>query len=416
MRYDVVIIGGGLSGLTCGIRLQEAGKNCAIISTGQSALHFSSGAFDFLNKLPDGTRVMHPLDAIKRLGGNHPYRKIGEEKIREYVADVQDWFGKSGIVLHGDVEKNHYCLSPIGIIKSAWLSFDDFEPLETADAFPYKRVAVANFAGFIDFYPRFIADALAEKGVECRIEILNIPAVEKLRTNPTEMRSANIARVFDSEAQLENLLTLINDLSEEVDAVILPAVLGLSSVYPLEYIRKYSEKPVFFISPVPPSVPGIRVQKRLQERFVELGGTFFLGDTVEKAFFDGDTVIGITTNNHSDIQFYAEQYVLASGSFFSKGIISRSNEIYEPVLNADVEYDSQRDNWFCKNVFDVQPYMSYGVKTDTGFHPLRDGVPVRNMFAIGSVLSGYNPLEEGCGSGVAILTALHVANTILISD
>ena len=416
MRYDVVIIGGGLSGLTCGIRLQEAGKNCAIISTGQSALHFSSGAFDLLNKLPDGTRVMHPLDAIKRLGGNHPYRKIGEEKIREYVADVQDWFGKSGIVLHGDVEKNHYCLSPIGIIKSAWLSFDDFEPLETADAFPYKRVAVANFAGFIDFYPRFIADALAEKGVECRIEILNIPAVEKLRTNPTEMRSANIARVFDSEAQLENLLTLINDLSEEVDAVILPAVFGLSSVYPLEYIRKYSEKPVFFISPVPPSVPGIRVQKRLQERFVELGGTFFLGDTVEKAFFDGDTVIGITTNNHSDIQFYAEQYVLASGSFFSKGIISRSNEIYEPVLNADVEYDSQRDNWFCKNVFDVQPYMSYGVKTDTGFHPLRDGVPVRNMFAIGSVLSGYNPLEEGCGSGVAILTALHVANTILISD
>ena len=416
MRYDVVIIGGGLSGLTCGIRLQEAGKNCAIISTGQSALHFSSGAFDFLNKLPDGTRVMHPLDAIKRLGGNHPYRKIGEEKIREYVADVQDWFGKSGIVLHGDVEKNHYCLSPIGIIKSAWLSFDDFEPLETADAFPYKRVAVANFAGFIDFYPRFIADALAEKGVECRIEILNIPAVEKLRTNPTEMRSANIARVFDSEAQLENLLTLINDLSEEVDAVILPAVFGLSSVYPLEYIRKYSEKPVFFISPVPPSVPGIRVQKRLQERFVELGGTFFLGDTVEKAFFDGDTVIGITTNNHSDIQFYAEQYVLASGSFFSKGIISRSNEIYEPVLNADVEYDSQRDNWFCKNVFDVQPYMSYGVKTDAGFHPLRDGVPVRNMFAIGSVLSGYNPLEEGCGSGVAILTALHVANTILISD
>lgn len=416
MRYDVVIIGGGLSGLTCGIRLQEAGKNCAIISAGQSALHFSSGAFDFLNKLPDGTRVMHPLDAIKRLGGNHPYRKIGEEKIREYVADVQDWFGKSGIVLHGDVEKNHYCLSPIGIIKPAWLSFDDFEPLETADAFPYKRVAVANFAGFIDFYPRFIADALAEKGVECRIEILNIPAVEKLRTNPTEMRSANIARVFDSEAQLENLLTLINDLSEEVDAVILPAVFGLSSVYPLEYIRKYSEKPVFFISPVPPSVLGIRVQKRLQERFVELGGTFFLGDTVEKAFFDGDTVIGITTNNHSDIQFYAEQYVLASGSFFSKGIISRSNEIYEPILNADVEYDSQRDNWFCKNVFDVQPYMSYGVKTDTGFHPLRDGVPVRNMFAIGSVLSGYNPLEEGCGSGVAILTALHVANTILISD
>ena len=105
MRYDVVIIGGGLSGLTCGIRLQEAGKNCAIISAGQSALHFSSGAFDFLNKLPDGTRVMHPLDAIKRLGGNHPYRKIGEEKIREYV-----WFMETRAPYAPATRENPYYL------------------------------------------------------------------------------------------------------------------------------------------------------------------------------------------------------------------------------------------------------------------------------------------------------------------
>ena len=99
--------------------------------------------------------------------------------------------------------------------------------------------------------------------MECRIEILNIPAVEKLRTNPTEMRSANIARVFDSEAQLENLLTLINDLSEEVDAVILPAVFGLSSVYPLEYIRKYlirvrRDRRVQLIGPAPESISKIQ--------------------------------------------------------------------------------------------------------------------------------------------------------------
>ena len=83
MKFDTIIIGGGLSGLVAGIKLQESGQRCAIISAGQSALHFSSGSFDLLGKLPDGTDVENPIDGLEHLDSNHPYAYLSLIHISE---------------------------------------------------------------------------------------------------------------------------------------------------------------------------------------------------------------------------------------------------------------------------------------------------------------------------------------------
>ena len=75
MNFDTIIIGGGLSGLTAGIELQRRGQKTLMISSGQSALHFFSGSFEFLNTEEEYS------EALKKLPAEHPYSLMGAEKV-----------------------------------------------------------------------------------------------------------------------------------------------------------------------------------------------------------------------------------------------------------------------------------------------------------------------------------------------
>ena len=76
MKFDSIVMGGGLSGLACGIALQQAGQRVALVSAGQSTLHFHSGSFDLLGYDATGTVVENPLEAMQRLDSRHPYSKL----------------------------------------------------------------------------------------------------------------------------------------------------------------------------------------------------------------------------------------------------------------------------------------------------------------------------------------------------
>jgi anaerobic glycerol-3-phosphate dehydrogenase len=56
--------------------------------------------------------------------------------------------------------------------------------------------------------------------------------------------------------------------------------------------------------------------------------------------------------------------------------------------------------------------MQYGVKTDGTLHGIAGGVPLKNLYAIGSILGGTHP-ELGSGSGLAIRSAFAAVDEIL---
>ena len=138
-----------------------------------------------------------------------------------------------------------------------------------------------------------------------------------------------------------------------------------------------------------------------------------LGDTVTGGEFENGRLKSITTQNHGDVKFEADNFIIATGSFFSKGLVSDINGVVEPVFGLDVQSADVRSTWYKRNLFESQPYMSFGITTDASFKALKDGKPVENLYAAGSVLGGCNALKEGSGAGIAILTSLYVSSLIL---
>ncbi|PKQ67297.1 anaerobic glycerol-3-phosphate dehydrogenase subunit B [Labilibaculum manganireducens] len=412
MKFDNIIIGGGLSGLTCGIKLAEQGKKCAIVSSGQSAIHFFSGSFDLLGKM-DGQDVKNPLEAIKILPDTHPYQRVGIENISRLVVEAPRLLDRAGLNFFGKADENHFVLTPMGIMKPTWLTIDDFTRFEQNDAFPWKKAVILNFSGFLDFHTLFVQDGLKKYGVDTQIKNFAMKEFEAIRRNPSEMRSTNIAKVFDSGDALDEFAQKVNQLSEGFEVVLLPAVFGLFTKNVALNLKAKVNKPVVLLPAIPPSVPGIRSQILLRKRFEELGGTYFLGDNVEEGTFKNNRLVAVQTNNHGDIKLEADQFVLASGSFYSKGIVATREKLYEPILGLDIDGDTDSEKWLDEKFFNDQPYMHYGVKTDSGFRALKNGKPIENLFVAGSVLGGANALKEGSGAGISLLTSLHVAEQIL---
>ncbi len=414
MKFDSVIIGGGLAGLVCGIRLQKAGQKCAIVSAGQSAMHFSSGTFDLLGRLPDGTAVEKPLEVLNLLGPQHPYSILGEKKVRRYSAEAPEFLSECGIHVNGSAPKNKWRITPTGERKPAWLTLSDFTSLESYEDKVGNKALIINILGYLDFNSGFLADSFEKRGTLCRIESIRLEEMERLRKNPSEMRSTNIARVMDRDGVWEKAAAQIRDIIDDEDVVVMPAVFGLKDETVIEALRSAIGVRTIFVATMPPSVPGIRTQMKMKSEFEKAGGRFLLGDCVTEAIFNGEGLVdSVKTANFGEIRMHADNFVLATGSFFSKGLIATPDNIYEPVFGIDLISGNQRGEWFNKCFWEKQSYISFGASVDGNMNVSINGEKVGNLYAIGSLLGGCNALYEGCGGGVAIISALAAADAIL---
>ena len=408
---DTVIMGGGLSALACGISLAKRGKRVTIVASGQSTMLFNGGSMELLGCI-DGKPVEKPLEAIATLPGNHPYSKIGADRIAALSERVKLLFSDSGIEMTGSANANHWRITPMGVAKPAWLTLNDHLRIDDLNNLPAKHLALMCVRGFFDLPNAMLAQGLRDLGFEVDMIEFTTDDITSLRRSPSEMRATSLAKRLVSNHALQRVADQLNSLAGDADMVLMPSVFGQTDSSDFQTLQAMTRKPLRLVATLPPSVAGMRMMTQLRHYFRMLGGTYLMGDTAVSGTFEGDKLTSVTTAKLGDMPLKADNFVLATGSFVSRGLRADYERVYEPVLGVDLDVDNDREHWTSFGVLQPQAYFGYGVATDEQLRCLKNGKPIQNLRAIGSVLSGHDSVKMGDGTGVSLMTAIAAADHI----
>ncbi|MBV0903877.1 glycerol-3-phosphate dehydrogenase subunit GlpB [Haloarcula salina] len=409
IESDVLVVGGGLAGLTGALSAAREGADVRLVSYKQSTLRQASGLVDVLGYTPDGDGPLtDPFAAIQSLPDSHPYRTVGVETVRdalslfdEAVPTYEGGHTDANALLptHGGTVKPT-ARYPAGA--SAGLASDDRDTL------------LVGVEEMVDFDAPHVAAHLGAAGVpfDVRGETIRFPG--DLRADAKVTR---YAKLLDTNGEVavrgrkvparDALAQRVNPLLEGEARVGFPAILGDDE--PGAIRAALGEKlgvDVFEVPMGPPSLPGLRLEDALFDALDAAGVSIETGNPVVDV--DGDDRVErvFVEKNGARIPNSADQYVLATGGFVGKGIESDREGVSEPVFDCHVPHAEDRYDWFETELFGDHAFARYGVATDDDLRPLdaSERPEFDNLRAAGSVLGGYDFAAEKSGSGVSIAT------------
>lgn len=134
---------------------------------------------------------------------------------------------------------------------------------------------------------------------------------------------------------------------------------------------------------------GLSLSGASREAYTAAGGTLLAGDRVTGGTIENGRLLSIRTEKLGDVTLEARAFILATGKFFSRGIVADMQKVYEPIFGLDVQYDADRSTWFSHSFAAPQRFLEFGVIAEDGC-AVRNGVKIENLFPAGEVLAGLS--------------------------
>lgn len=407
---DTVVIGAGLAGLSCALKLAESGQEVTLVTKGIGGIQLGQGTVDVFGYNPQ--YIDEPLKAVEAAGEGHPYGFITAEQMEQSLK----WF--QGVcpdgLLVGDGQKNYRLPTAVGALRPTALAQ---RSMVAGQPTAGKKYVIVGLKRLKDFYPELVAQNLQrQKDDEGNAIVARAVQVDfEARPGEEDTSSLNFARTLDDPARRQEFCELIKPLLKDGEVVGLPAVLGIKDLAVWKDVENALGHSVFEIPLLPPSVPGMRINEHLL-RLAKAKVRVILGSAVNGYDCDGSTITSITiTSAGHPKTIAAKNFVLATGGFESGALkLDSYGKLSETVFGLPVHADEETllhgDYWGKE-----QPLFQCGVKTDKELHPVNKNGEVifRNLHVIGGLLPGATRWREKSGDGIALASALHSANLIV---
>ncbi|MXV61213.1 glycerol-3-phosphate dehydrogenase subunit GlpB [Natronorubrum sp. JWXQ-INN-674] len=419
---DVLVIGGGLAGVTSALAAAEGGARVRLVTYKQSTLRHASGLIDVLGYTPDGEGpLVDPFDALADLPEGHPYERVGTDAVRDALSFFDDVAGAAYAGEHTDA--NALVPTHGGTVKPTARY-----PVSTASglASDPRDTLLVGFETLPDFEAPLAAAHLEAAGApfDARGVTVSFPGIVRDDAKVTRYahlldRDESVTTGAGETSAREALATTVEARLEGECRVGFPAILG--DDYADEVRADLADAlgaDVFEVPMGPPSLPGMRLEDLLYKALEDAGvrtasGVPVIGYETESESGETARIDHVVVDRHgAEIPHRADQYVLATGGLVGKGVRSERERVFEPIFDCHVPHASDRYDWFVDDVFGEQPYARFGLAPDRELRPLdADGEPeFANLRAAGAVLGGYDFAAEKSGAGVSLATG-YVAGT-----